>query len=304
MHHKTFARTLLALLAGLTALAPAARAVVVNDPAGSTLNTAAPTSDPGWANVGLCGTGSAIYLQDNWVLTAYHVGAGTVNFGGTNYTQDATQPTIRVKNSDGSNADMVLFRLASTPAGVRDLTIASSTPAANKTLTMIGYGRTQQTSLTTWYVDTATDPDTWSEIPGSGTATRTGFKTTSARTKQWGTNKLYDTLVLNNVYGKTSLFRTDFDTSGDECQAINGDSGGAVFVLNGSEWQLAGMIDVTYTQNGQPSYTAVHGTYTGIADLSVYREQILDTLAIPEPGTLALLAAGGALAGLRRRRNG
>ena len=39
-------------------------------------NTTAPADDPGFANIGIRGSGSAVYLGDGWVLTATHVGAG------------------------------------------------------------------------------------------------------------------------------------------------------------------------------------------------------------------------------------
>src|SRR5580704_15894094 len=50
-----------------------------------TQNTTPPADDPGFANVGIRGSGSGIYLGNGWVLTAAHVGAGWVWFNGVEY---------------------------------------------------------------------------------------------------------------------------------------------------------------------------------------------------------------------------
>jgi hypothetical protein len=79
-----------------------------------------------------------------------------------------------------------------------------------------------------------------------------------------------------------------------------------VFVKNGGQWQLAGIMVAVAGYSGQPSpeLTAVFGNDTFIADLSYYRNQIVAVVPEPDAATLAgvALAAGAAwAAGLSRR---
>lgn len=69
---------------------------------------------------------------------------------------------------------------------------------------------------------------------------------------------------------------TVFDQQGQpgavtlETQAIPGDSGSAVFYKNGSQWQLAGIVNATFNYEDQPVSTAVYGNATLFTDLSYY----------------------------------
>ena len=87
-------------------------AAVIIDSGDGTGNTSAPSPDPGWSNVGLRGTWGAVYLGDGWVLTANHVGVGTVELDGTSYPHLPSLVT-QIKNGDGSTADLLVFGLAS-----------------------------------------------------------------------------------------------------------------------------------------------------------------------------------------------
>jgi hypothetical protein len=51
-------------------------------------NASAPASDPGWSYVGQLNGASCVYLGNGWVLTAGHVGEGTVSLNGTAYQPD------------------------------------------------------------------------------------------------------------------------------------------------------------------------------------------------------------------------
>ena len=63
---------------------------------------------------------------------------------------------------------------------------------------------------------------------------------------RWGTNQVEDEEAGRIDLGghSSEAFSTFFDagTGDDECQGATGDSGGAVFVQNGSGWDLAGVI--------------------------------------------------------------
>jgi len=129
-----------------------------------------------------------------------------------------------------------------------------------------------------------------------------------ARTIRWGENKVAaNGQVISFNPGTPSQvdvfsFTTSFDLDGKthEAQGINGDSGGAVFVDDGGTWTIAGVMLSIGTYENQPSLTAVFGNQTAMADLSVYRSEILSV--IPEPGSAMLCLLGSLLVIVRRQR--
>lgn len=95
-------------------------------------------------------------------------------------------------------------------------------------------------------------------------------------TKRWGENRV----TTNNFWAiDTWTFVTTFDGMGasSECQAANGDSGGGVFISN----RLAGIMTRIGIFSNQPIDRAVFGNTTFVADLSLYRNQILDIMNPP-----------------------
>jgi hypothetical protein len=110
-------------------------------------------------------------------------------------------------------------------------------------------------------------------------------------TKAWGTDTVSG--INQTVSVSSSYSNTDFYVRQNSSKAISGDSGGAAFIYNSStgEWELAGILEATGSDSNGNSYTY-------IVQLSEYAEEIetiMQTSYIPEPGTLALLAAGGVL---------
>jgi hypothetical protein len=302
-------RWLPAFLAIIFACSPFASAVVINSATGNG-NTNAPANDPGWANIGVLGGGTGIYLGDGWVLTAAYVGAGAITLQGIAYNP-LPGSTVQLTNSTpGKTAltDLIVFQLSSAPAGLGSLTLASSAPTLNAPVVMIGAGR-DRGAFTEWSINQSTTPWTWTEVSSGGSAA--GYETLESRAMRWGTN----TISASDVwYAETpsgpdvKSFATQFTASGspdDEAQASLGDSGGAVFAHNGSSWELHGvMFDVLgYSGQPAPETTAIFGNETLSADLSYYAPQIMSI--VPEPSTYALLALSVAGLGgyiLRRRR--
>jgi hypothetical protein len=265
----------------------------------------APPDDPGWNRVGKVGTGpgSGVYLGQGWVLTASHVGAGDFTVNGQTYL--AKQGSLeRLKNADDSLADLIVYELQTSP-NLGDVRISSSRPTASSWVTMIGYGLEQQSDMMFW--DAA-----WGVLPSPSGASYSGYQLGADYTKQWGENfVLAGNGVINIGFGDVASYATRFwDDVGNTtfAQAVPGDSGGAVFYKNGSLWELAGIMHATSSAHpNQDKWTTVaYGQYTFIADLSVYRSQIVTITAVPEPGTVGLVVAAVATGivgrGLRRRR--
>jgi hypothetical protein len=276
-------------------LAAGADAVIVAG-GGGTQNTIAPTGGQGWDYVGkidhATANSSVTYISNNWFITAYHVQAldnpTSVLLGGSSYSIDAGSWT-RLQNSVGGDADLAMFRVAS-DVGMPGLTVRSSGTANGSALTMIGNGRNRASGLTQWNVNTGTDPWTWTEIGAGGNAS--GYKWASGSTKRWGTNnKDADLGLVNDGFGITDMFYTDFDPVAEEAQGATYDSGGGVFVDSGGSWELAGIMLTTTGYSGQPGSTAVFGNTTYIADMQHYAGQISATAAIPEPAVLVLMGS-------------
>jgi len=300
------------LTIALLGWSPAARAVVVLS--GSS-NTSAPGGQPYFNNVGVVNGASGIYLGNRWVLSAAHV-AGTLpaaaTFGGINYST-VSGSYQRLHNPGGytSLTDLALFRLTTDPL-LPTVSIATSSPTMGADVMMIGRGRDQAASITYW--DVTVNPgdanDVWTPVAAGG-HDREGYQTLGSRTIRWGEN---DVATIGQVFNYTFNSETvdvfSFTTSYDlgakihEAQAVAGDSGGAVFVDNGGTWSLNGVMLTVLLYETQPdgNRTAVIGNETVMADLSVYRSEILSITAIPEPGSAVLCLFGVSVLLVIRRR--
>lgn len=313
-------------LAGIVLLAglPSAEAVIIASGDGSG-NTTAPVDDPGFFNVGRPVATSGTYLGQNalgehWVISTWHSGGGDITGGAfrfyTSGTPDYTVLEVhRLSNPDSSLADLKVFRISGAPS-LQNLTISGATPAIGSDVLMVGRSVNRETTQTSWHDDLIDDSGSWPESPPASNPNRDGYKYATGLTLRWGTNQVVDDgdpdpghqFILPDVgSGSTIGFGTVFDSglpTAHEAQAATGDSGGAVYYKSGGQWQLAGIMVDAFGFNDQPNQTAVFGNASGIADLSVYRKQIVSITGVPEPSGIALagLALGTLLLMTRRLR--
>lgn len=249
------------------------------------------TSDFGFANVGARGSASGVYLGDRWVLTAQHVGAGSIIFGDMTYYYE-TGTAQKVKNPTGVDelgsdyTDLILYRITEEP-DLPSLKIAAVPPSVGTELYLAGNGMQRETEMTYWNVDATSW--TWTE---SATSTKYwGYKTLSTGELNWGKNQVIagnrgptdSTHYLS--LGSTDIvaIKTRFDSQEPyEAQAVSGDSGGGAFYWDDQEesWVLAGVISCIEVLPNSPTQ-AIAGATTCCVDLSFYREEIL-AITAPE----------------------
>ncbi len=298
------------LIFGTAWVAPGTTHAVVLVGGDGSGNTTAPPDDPGFNNVGNRGVYLGNIGGNFWVLTAAHVGAGSINLAGTIYNHVAGS-TVTISNPSGqglsATTDLAVFRINSDP-GLPNLSISSTAPAVGSNVTLIGDGLDREAAQISWHVDTSTNPFTWTE--GGANPNVFGFKPAGTSTKRWGTNVLTApgaNQVIDVGFGDSRVLSMTFDQAGgdDEATLALGDSGGGLFHKNGSAWELAGILLAVGTVSGQPSNTSIFTLPAFSADLAFYRDEILSVTAVPEPSLTAAILAFGSLAtvtGLRRSR--
>jgi hypothetical protein len=264
-------------------------------------NTSAPADDPGWANVGELNGDSCVYLGNGWVLTASHVGMGSVWLGSSYYAPVTDSYTRLYEPSNPAQlVDLAMFQLQTMPTGLSAVTVSSTEPDtnANSQIVAIGNGRDRAASETFW-------DSSWNVVSGPVLGGYAGYYWASSSSKRWGTNNLLREVSVNDGSGITDAWKTLFNSNaGDsEMQAAPGDSGGGVFYKRGDTWELTGIMLAIDMFDGQPGNTpatsaagigtAVFGNPTYFADLSVYSGEITTIMGalagVPEPSSLVLL---------------
>jgi hypothetical protein len=272
-------------------LAAAARAVII-DSGDGTGNTTAPVPDPGWSNVGDRTGLTGVYLGGKFVLTAHHVGPGNITLAGVTYTY-VPGTHVQLDNGDGTYADLSMFEIYPAPP-LPALPIALVTPVASAPLIMVGHGVNRGPA-------TSFDPN--GPLPPDPVG---GYQWGAGQSMRWGTNAMLGSILVDlpDATQTVSIESTfDQDGSDHEAQAAVGDSGGATFAWNGLQWELAGiMFAIGSLYTDQPPGTSLYGNLTFSADLSFYRSQILDVMAMPEPR--GAIWPGVALVAMLARRRG
>jgi autotransporter-associated beta strand protein len=318
-----------AVIATALALVPAPGWAVVN--AGGNSNTAPPADDPGFYNVGSTGGASIIYLGNRWALTASHVfiNPGTPLFYSSQaHAYLPYQVANAVTSSVFGTADLTLMNLATDP-GLPSLTIGTTQPTGGPVV-MVGNGRPQsdlnQPIQEYWNVSTPASGTSWTwssiSLPNppvtpitasywtsnsnppipQGTYQASTITYDGGQAIRWGLNQVTGTVTVTDQNGhSTAGYYTTFNDptfapgltalGGNEAQASVGDSGGAVFYKNGSNWTLTGAMIAVYTYSSHPdsanpanSLMAVFGELTAVADLTRYRGAILNVIT-PLPWT-------------------
>ena len=294
-------------------------------------NDTAPDDDPGFHNTSFGESGvskAGIYLGDQWVLTANHVGAGTISLPGGNYDMipgtsiTLTNPSSFNGQSLTSFSDLRMFRVKPhattglTPeeqdsAVIPNLVLADRTPNSSEELLMIGVGNRRTLNQS--------DPNGQTQFGSDW-----GFVQSSERRRVWGTNKLnhpssvpgvvrsgnnlWINTGFNDQLGYVTRFDRGLNSAGqpisdgslpDEAQGAAGDSGGPVFFKDDDQWVLSGVLTAVYLDNGQAGNVSLFGNHTAISDLSLdhYYNQIEALRAQPEYSLIGDLDLDGSITG-------
>jgi hypothetical protein len=92
-------------------------------------------------------------------------------------------------------------------------------------------------------------------------------------------NVVRDIIAMMTVYdqqGQPGAPAYNSTNTNLEAQAIQGDSGSSVFFKRGNQWELAGVVNATFTYTEQPFNSAVYGNTSMISDLSYYNQNYSD----------------------------
>ena len=193
-------------------------------------NTNAPTgdlADSGWQYQG---TFNSIFLGtpigSKHLITAEHLTGNATNqfvIGGATYT------TVR-RTANPTN-DLCIYEISGTfPASVI-APLYTQTDEVGKGLVVFGRGWERGSPVV---VDGETNGWKYADLP------LTPPYPLNTHIQRWGSNSVSG-ITEDSTYG--SLITMDFTAGAgpDECHLGPGDSGGGVFILDGTEWRLAGV---------------------------------------------------------------
>ncbi|MEM8865802.1 MAG: PEP-CTERM sorting domain-containing protein [Planctomycetota bacterium] len=270
------------------------------------INTSAPADDPGWYRT--AENRSAIYLGNQWVLSAKHAGAaGTITLPGGHY-QAVPGSAITLSNPSNfpglgltSESDLQLWRikpetttgltpeqadpnLAADQFGAGTVTIGVSGFTLGREVTIISNGRTSKVDTNHPYGHTEIGGDVGIEVDLDD----------ANRIKAWGRNRIDNASVFTggsssavsfnlnvggnrgDVVAKLVQFDSDQYTYSNadtpvefEAHGASGDSGGSVFYQQAGQWLLGGILVATSAPQDQSGRLAgFGGNATIFADLT------------------------------------
>ena len=214
------------------------------------------TQTTGWNYVGSVGGNSAVYMGNNWVLTAAHVGSGGFLLNGAVY------PMVPGSVQQVSaSVDLLMFQISPAPV-LPTLPVRSTDPivagvngSTSSKVAMIGWGAGNGDRQETWGYDTVNAINYYPLTPMGSSYASNAFLT---YTKSGNKNP-------ENLY-----------------EVVTGDSGGAGFIYNTntSSWELAGINDVDGTITYSDNTT---GGFSGLVQLDTYATTIRNIVAQPLP---------------------
>jgi len=218
-----FRLLLVALSTMITASLPSG-AVILYGTGDPTANTSAPAgalANSGWQYEGQFGDFLGTAIAANYFITAKHIG-GSI---GQSFVLNNIVYTTTAVFPDPSS-DLQIWQISGTFPAYAGL--YSGTPGSEVNLGLVVFGRgTQRGSA----VNVGSDSHLGGWLWGS-----------SDGVERWGTN-VVGSIQTDPTYGQ--LLRAPFDASAgpNEAHLSSGDSGGGVFVFNGTtnQWELAGI---------------------------------------------------------------
>ncbi|MFL2937057.1 MAG: hypothetical protein ACJZ7Z_10040 [Myxococcota bacterium] len=267
-------RTALTVLTALSLCAPAWALVLDHDQGQG--NIRPPQPDPGWDHViQHLGGPSAVYLGCRWILTTQHVGVTVLTMGGQ-WLNPVAETVTPIMNPDGRPTDLVLFQVDRDP-GLPALRIPARPARYGQEVTLVGFGSSRGPSLTV-------------DFPERGLLD--GFSWKKDQTKRWGTNRVAagpHYVDVGKEDGRTLAIPLVFDPVDDteatdqEAAAAFGDSGGAVFADLDPIFPERGtaLFGLTFSVSSfakQPKDSSFYGNITWVADLSHYRNAIMEAI--------------------------
>jgi len=207
------------LLASLILQSIPARAVIFHSTGDINFNTAAPTgqlADSGWQWVGNWNGFQGTAIGPNQFVTARHIGGSvgaSFQLNGVGYVTTAA--------FDDAGSDLRVWKVSGTfPSWAP---VYRTNDEEGRTMVAFGRGMIRGSEVKVGSVLKG-----WTYAPGDGRL-------------RWGTNTVRGTSYGGAYWGELLYASFDATEGPNEAHLATGDSGGPVFVNNGSGWKLAGV---------------------------------------------------------------